>query len=197
MALINFMTGMPYIAPNHSDIKLAVIRPNGDILLADKSYDGKAIQEFLPDEESHARIEVHTDYCYILCKLFFQHNPILQEIIKKKDLHDINLYGIIVEMVNSGNIFFNNNTTYEGPTFFLHGKHGQLLIPEDVISEEQRNSLLELSPFFSDFREIEVKQYRTKENNSEKNGRLDCIDSMMYDGNNAISEYLKTVGKRK
>jgi hypothetical protein len=190
MELINFITGQPYIAPHHEDIKIAVICPDGTMLLADKSFDNVAMQDFGINSPQYARIETHIDYFYILCKKFFPDNHELQKMIQKNDLQQINLYAIIVELVNSGFILFNNNTTYEGPTFFLHGKHGQVLIPQDVVTENQKETLSILEPFLSDFGKIEIKQYVTKQNKQKRNGRLDCIDSSMDEGKRAISKYL-------
>ena len=54
---------------------------------------------------------------------------------------------IIYEFLEEGNIVFNNITTYEGPTFFLNGVHGQLLIPinpTDIQKESLKTSVSSL-----------------------------------------------------
>ena len=66
--------------------------------------------------------------------------------------------------LKEGDIIFNNTTTYEGPTFFLHGIHGQLLIPENP-TESQIEALKVLDAYINYFKTIEVKEYQDLEKN--------------------------------
>ena len=76
-----------------------------------------------------------------------------------------NIYAPIYEFLEDGNILFNNTTTYEGPTFFINGIHGQLLLPINP-TDAQIEALKELDLYVHYFREIEVKEYYDYEKNN-------------------------------
>ena len=92
-----------------------------------------------------------------------------------------NVYAPIYEFLEEGNIVFNNITTYEGPTFFLNGVHGQLLIPINP-TDIQKESLKTLDPYVNYFREIEVKEYQDFEKNIK--------ETYFENGSEAIKNFL-------
>lgn len=153
--------------------KLAVIRPDGTILYSDVSNDGKTFLAF--GEEKIC--DNHTDYMKVLVERYFSQYPNMVEDAKKG-----NLFASIFELIEDGNVVFNNTTTYQGPTFFLHGIHGQLLLPAKQVTDAQKNSLEELNPYVSYFKEIEVKEY-TDVSRNEK-------ETYFEPGDIAITNYL-------
>lgn len=152
--------------------KFALIRPDGIILYADMSNDGKIIsigdKEMICDQHQH-----------YLAKLVENFYPEKTELLEK--ITQGNVYAPIYEFLEEGNIVFNNITTYEGPTFFLNGVHGQLLIPINP-TDIQKESLKTLDPYVNYFREIEVKEYQDFEKNIK--------ETYFENGSEAIKNFL-------
>lgn len=179
MEAIDFMSNQLYEKkPGTRDVisshpKLVVIRPDGTILYSDTSNVGKNFSAF---GEEHI-CDNHTDYMKALVDRYFSNDAQMVEDAKKGSL-----FANIFELIAYGNVLFNNTTTYQGPTFFLHGIHGQLLIPAKQITEAQKGSLEELHPYVSYFEEIEVKEYTDIPKNEK--------ETYFEPGNVAISNYL-------
>ena len=180
MKKIDFMTNQEYIIPSdhNQDLKMAIILPDGTMLMTDKSHDDEPFSNYGITDSERRFITVHVDYARVLAKHFFLDNAIIQEAAKNE-----NLYTLLMEIVHSGCILFNNNTTYTGPMFILHQKHGQLLIPDDVVTEEQLESLQELDSFLHSFRSIEVKKFHSLDGTNE-------AETIYGSGEDAISTYL-------
>lgn len=161
MNALDFMTNRLYEKPPgvkdkvKTHPKIVIIKPDGTILFSDMSNDGMTYQalrkEFI--------CERHEDYMKILAKSYFKDNEIFVQHAKNG-----NVFGNILDIIQDGNILFNNITTYEGPTFYLHGLHAQLLVVPNP-TEEQKEALKELNPYVNYFREIEVKEYIDIANN--------------------------------
>lgn len=177
MEAIDFMNQSLYSKQpgSASDItshpKFVLIRPDGTILYSDMSNDGREISI------SGNRV-ICTEHQHYMAKLVENYFPEKKELAKK--INQGNVYAPIFEFLGEGNIIFNNITTYEGVMFFLHGIHGQLLIP-DSPTDNQNEALAQLEPYVNYFREIEVKEYHDVNQN---------IKSSYYDdGATAIKNY--------
>ena len=152
--------------------KFVLICPDGTILYSDMSNDGKTISIF--NKEITCNQPQH--YLAKLVENFFPDKIDLLEKIKQG-----NIYAPIYEFLEDGNILFNNTTTYEGPTFFINGIHGQLLIPINP-TDAQNEALKELDLYVNYFREIEVKEYYDYEKNIK--------ETYFENGSVAIQNYL-------
>ena len=151
--------------------KFVLIRPDGTILYSDTSNDGK-------DISIHGVSVRCTHHQHYMAKLVENYFPEKQELAKKIDQG--NIFAPIFEFLGDGNIIFNNTTTYEGPTFFLHGLHGQLLIPDNPTTYQQE-AIAQLDPYVNYFRVIEVKEYQDVGQNIK--------DTYYEDGAIAIKNY--------
>lgn len=135
--------------------KFVLIRPDGTILYSDLSNDEKMISIFGKEEKCME----HRQYIAKLIENFFPDRTDLKEKVLQG-----NIFAPIYDFLKEGDIIFNNTTTYEGPTFFLHGIHGQLLIPENP-TESQIEALKILDAYINYFKTIEVKEYQDLEKN--------------------------------
>lgn len=161
MKAIDFMNQTEYLKKpgTAEDItshpKFVIICTDGTIFYSDTSNDGKVISIY-GNEVCCVRHE------HYMAKLVENYFPDKTELAVK--ISQGNIFAPIFEFLGDGDIIFNNTTTYEGPTFFLHGIHGQLLIPP-YPTDSQQNSLAQLEPYVNYFREIEVKEYQDIANN--------------------------------
>ena len=151
--------------------KFVLIRPDGTILYSDTSNDGKIIS-------IHGKEVKCTHHEHYMAKLVENYFPEKQELANK--IEQGNIYAPIFEFLGEGNVLFNNTTTYEGPTFFLHGIHGQLLIPENP-TDAQNEAIAQLDPYINYFKEIDVKEYQDVAYNIK--------DNYFEDGSVAIKNY--------
>lgn len=153
--------------------KFVLIRPDGTILYSDTSNDEKTISLYGVDV-------MCTHHQHYMAKLVENYFPEKQELAEK--INQGNIFAPIFEFLNEGNVIFNNTTTYEGPTFFLHGLHGQLLIPNNLTTF-QNDAIAQLEPYINYFREIELKEYQDVSQNIK--------DTYYEEGSVAIKNYFE------
>lgn len=179
MEIIDFMNQNGYskqpgtVDDITSHPKFVLIRPDGTILYSDTSNDGKNISIHGVDVKC-------THHQHYMAKLVENYFPEKQELAEKIDQG--NIFAPIFEFLGDGDVIFNNTTTYEGPTFFLHGLHGQLLIPNNL-TDCQQEAIAQLEPYVNYFREIEVKVYQDVSQNIK--------DTYYEDGAVAIKNYFE------
>lgn len=162
--------------------KFVLIKPDGTIFYADTGNDSKKIM-ICGKEQTCSN---HSHYLFKLLEGYFKEKVELLEKVKQN-----NVFAPIFEFLNDGDVIFNNTTTYEGPTFFLHGIHGQLLIPNDP-TEKQIDAIKELDNYVNYFKEIEVKEYQDINKNIK--------ETYFEEGSVAIKNYLirhQENGKRR
>ena len=158
--------------------KMIIIKKDGTILFSDRTSDDKKFTMF--GEEIICNN--HMDYMKALAEKYFSHNYKMIEDAKKG-----NLYGNLLDLIDDGNIVFNNVTTYDGPTFYLHGIHGSLLIPDNY-TEQQEYSLTLIDEYINYFKTIEVVEYNIGRYSDENRKEVNMV---YYEkGNVAVKNYL-------
>lgn len=166
--------------------KIIVIRPDGTILYSDTSNDGEKISTF----GEKIICESHTDYIKVLSERYFKDNEQILKYAQTKDL-----YHSLLHLVEDGNIVFNNTTTYVGPTFYLHGIHGMLLIPEDY-TNEQSFALKEINDYIKYFNQIEVVEYNKSNEKDDEHNKMPYKNIYFADGDVAINQYLSSSSEK-
>ena len=162
--------------------KIIIIKKDGTILFSDRACDDKKYNMFGEEKVCNN----HIDYVKVLVEKYFSDNSLMVESAKKGDL-----YGNLIEFIDDGNIVFNNTTTYDGPTFYINGVHGVLLIP-DKFTEQQEYSLSLIDKYVNYFKTIQVVEYNDGTNSNKK-------DHIVYydDGEVAINNYLERKNEEK
>ncbi len=150
MKTIDFINDTDYIPQD--DFKIVVIDLNGDTYIADTNNDGKEFPFTFPQKMyDHHKLNVHTDYFYLLFSKYLKEYPELFAAAK-----EANIYQILLQAIKHGLIIINNITSYTGPLYQLYGKRIEVMVPMEITPQELE-ALSSLRYIFENFKEVSVR----------------------------------------